>query len=151
TKTTSETNFGSVIFPFNSQPGYSYQNFIGNPQLRPERTNTSEAGVDLSFFRDRISLEFTYYDSRSIDQIVATLPTAPSSGYTQQVLNTGEIQNKGIEIAARVTPIKTRTGFTWELYGTYYKNENKVLSLSDGISQLTLGGISGMVITAAVG
>ncbi len=149
--TQSLTNFGTVTFPFAGQPGYTYQGIIGNPNLRPERTNNWEAGTDLSFFRDRINLEFTYYTSRSIDQIVATLPAPPSSGYTAQVLNVGEIQNKGIELSLRLTPVSTRSGFRWDLYGTYSKNNSKVLSLSDGVSQVVLGGFGGMSVTAAVG
>ena len=151
TNTKSLSNFGTVTFPFNGQPGYTYQNIIGNPDLRPERTNNWEAGTDLTFFKDRINIEFTYYTSRSIDQIVSDLPTPPSSGYTQQVLNVGEIQNKGIELGLRLTPVSTRSGFKWDLFGTYTKNNNKVLSLSDGVSQVVLGGFGGMSVAAAVG
>jgi len=149
--TTAKTGFGSVIFPFNGQPGYTFQNFIGDPNLRPERTNSWEIGTDLSFFKNRISVEFTYYNSHTIDQIIATLPTAPSSGFTSQVLNVGDVQNKGIELGLRVTPISTPSGFRWELYGTYYQNNNEVLSLTNGSSQLVIGGYNGLNISAAVG
>lgn len=150
-KTNAQTNFGSVIFPFSGQPGYTYQDFIGNNNLLPERTNNAEIGTDLSFFRDRVNIEFTYFNSHSVDQIIGSLPTAPSSGYTAQVLNIGEIQNKGIELSLRLTPIQTHTGFRWDLFGTYTKTNNKVLSLSEGVSQVVLGGFGGMNISAAVG
>jgi TonB-linked SusC/RagA family outer membrane protein len=144
------TAFGSVKFPFNGTPGFSYTNIIGNPSLRPERTNASEFGIELAFLRNRVTFEATYYDNLSIDQI-QTVPTAPSSGFTGRVINLGDISNKGVELAARITPIKTRSGFTWEVFGTYTKNKNMVERLANGVQQISLGGISGMSVTATVG
>ncbi len=144
------TGFGSVKFPFNGTPGFSFTNVIGNEGLRPERTNASEIGIELAFFRNRISFEATYYNNLSIDQI-QTVPTAPSSGFTGRVVNLGDISNKGWELAARVTPVSTASGFRWEIYGTYTKNKNMVERLANGVQQIVLGGISGMSVTATVG
>lgn len=145
-----QTAFGSTELPFNSIPGYTFQNVIGNPDLRPERTNSWEIGADLGFFRDRITLEATYYQNYSIDQIL-TVPIAPSSGYTGRVINLGDISNKGIELSLRVVPISQRNGLRWEIYGTYYKNESMVERLAGGVTQVSFGGLSGMTATATVG
>lgn len=149
-RTISETGFGSIKTPFNGTPAFSYSNVIGNLDLKPERTNSTEAGIELSFLRNRISLEATYYYNLSIDQIIYQ-PMPPSSGYTSRVLNLGDVENKGVELAARFTPVQTRSGFKWELYGTYTKNQNEVLRLANGVRQVNLGGISGMTATATVG
>lgn len=144
------TGFGQVKFPFNGTTGFGFTNVIGNTQLRPERTNSYEVGVELGFANGRASLEATYYNNLSIDQIIS-VPTPPSSGFTSRVVNLGDISNKGVELAARVTPIATRTGFRWELFGTYTKNTNKVERLAEGVNQIAFGGISGMTVTATVG
>lgn len=144
------TGFGAVKFPFNGTPGFSFTNTIGNEGLRPERTNASEIGIELAFFKNRISFEATYYDNLSIDQI-QNVPLPPSTGYTSRVLNLGDISNKGVELSARVTPISTKSGFRWELFGTYTKNKNVVERLASGVQQIGLGGFSGMTVTATVG
>lgn len=82
-RATIATGFGTILFPFNGVPGYTFNNVIGAPDLRPERTNSYEAGAELAFFRDRISIDASYYNSITIDNILST-PVAPSSGYTAQ-------------------------------------------------------------------
>ena len=149
-----ETGFGTVRFPLQysegAVPGYTFQNTIGNQDLRPERTRSWEIGLETSWLRERISAEITYYYNKSVDQIV-TVPTAPSTGYTARVINLGDISNRGIELSLRATPVNTASGFRWEIFGTYFKNVNNVDRLAEGVSRITLGGYSGMAITAAVG
>lgn len=150
-KTNIAGGFGSqVIFPFNSQPGFDIQSYIGDSTLRPERTNSWEVGTDLSMFKDRFSLSFTYYNMFTVDQI-ANVPAPPSTGYISRVINLGDVQNKGVEISARVTPVSTHSGLKWDIYGTYTQNISRVVSLENGLSQITLGGLQGMGIVAAVG
>jgi TonB-linked SusC/RagA family outer membrane protein len=150
-RTESATGFGSIRFPFAEYPGFTYGNIIGNADLRPERTNSFEVGLELSFFGGRGTLDATYYNNRSIDQIVG-VATASSTGFDERVVNLGEIANNGIELAARVAPVQTRTGFRWELYGTYYKNNNKVVDLANGEARrIILGGVSGAGVYAAIG
>jgi TonB-linked SusC/RagA family outer membrane protein len=144
-----ESGFGSNIFPFNDVPGFSYQNRIGNNGLKPERQVGKELGVDLAFFGDRISLDFSVYHDKTRDQIVA-VSTPSSTGFRSRIINAGTIENRGFEAGLRLVPIK-RKGLRWELFGTYSRNKNKVLSLPDGVDQLVIGGFSGMSIVAAVG
>lgn len=147
--TTSSTGFGSVKFPFNTVPAFSLGNTIAN-QLRPARSLSSEVGVELGFFKDRIFFEATYYKSYTYDQIIS-VPTAPSSGFTSRTINLGDVANKGLEMALRFTPVHTKSGFKWDVNATYTRNRNEVLSLADGVSRVTIGGFSGMEIAAAVG
>jgi TonB-linked SusC/RagA family outer membrane protein len=149
-----ESNFGNIQFPLQlpggSVPGYTLENGLGQPRLRPERTNSWEIGAEFSFLNGRITTDIAYYNQYTIDQIIS-IPLPPSSGFTSIPVNLGDISNKGVELSLRGIPVRTASGFRWELFGTYTKNVNEVTRLSQGVSQITLGGLSGMAITATVG
>lgn len=150
-RATVEGNFSPLItFPFNNVPGYTFQGTLASTDLRPERTNSFEIGTELAFFKDRISLDFTYYNNKSVDQILA-LPLPSSTGFDAITKNVGDVTNKGVELSARVTPISVRNGLRWELFGTYTRNESEVNRLEGGVSQVVVGGFSDMSITATVG
>jgi outer membrane receptor protein involved in Fe transport len=74
----------------NSQPTFSNQDFIPNPNLKPERTTSYEFGADFRFFKDRLNVDFTYYNALTKDQILS-IPIPVSSGFNQQVVNGGEV------------------------------------------------------------
>lgn len=143
-------NFGSTLFPFNGVPGLTQSNRIGNPDLKPEITTAFEVGTELGFFDGRLSVDFSYYENKSKDQIL-NIPIPVVTGFTSKSINAGSIQNKGVELALRGTPIKTSYGLSVELFGTYSRNKSKVLSLLPGVDQVVIGGFGGMSIVAAVG
>jgi TonB-linked SusC/RagA family outer membrane protein len=138
-----------VNFPLNNVSGFTQGNIIGNPSLKPEITTSYELGLEMSFLKDRIGIEATAYTNESRNQIL-TVPIAASSGFTSQTLNAGSITNKGIELLLRGQPIRTRD-FTWELTGTFTKNENKVKELFPGVNQISLGGFVGVTTVAKAG
>ena len=142
-------SFGNTTFPFGNVPALMVSSTIYNATLKPEKTSSFEIGTELGFLNDRISADFSYYKNDSKNQILA-IPIPNSTGYGFAVVNAGEIQNKGIEASLRGTVVQT-TNMTWELYGTFTKNNSKVVSLLPGVSQVTLGGFGGMGIVAAVG
>ena len=109
---------------------------IPNKDLKPTRTNSFELGLEMKFFHNRLSLDFTYYNQLSKDQII-TLATSSTSGYNYSLVNAGEIQNKGIEIAlnGRVLQI---SDFAWDAGVNFSKNTNKVNSLVDGMNYFEL-------------
>lgn len=86
----------------------------GNPLLGPERSEELELGLDAGFFQDdRVGLTLTYYDITTTDLIVPR-QVAPSSGFPgTQLVNLGEMQNKGLEIQLRADLIR-RPDFLWE-------------------------------------
>lgn len=142
-------NFGSTTFPFNGIGGFSYGDRIGNPAIQPEFTREFEVGTEDAFFNNRLSIDFSYYYKRSENQIVP-VPIATSSGFTSKVINTGLFVNNGVEIALRGTPVSTASGFRWDLYGTFTKNNSAVKEIFPGTDQVLLGGYSGMSIVAAI-
>jgi hypothetical protein len=81
---------------------------IGNPDLKPERGTELELGFDAGLFGDRVGVEFTYYNKRTKDAIVAVqLP--PSGGFPgSRFVNIGELSNKGIELLVNARVVETR-------------------------------------------
>ena len=106
-------------------PGYTLGSIsnttIPNRDLKPTRTNSYEMGLELKFLNSRIGLDFTYYNQTSRNQIMA-MASSWASGYTYRMINAGEIQNNGIEIALNTRPIGENFG---SIIGPDFKrNEN---------------------------
>lgn len=104
--------------------------------LKNETTEAWEIGADLRFLNNRISLDATYYDGKTTDQILQ-LQIPVSSGYSNKIVNAGEIRNSGIEIALNLTPVKTQS-FSWDINFNFAKNKSKVVELSPGIKTYLL-------------
>jgi TonB-linked SusC/RagA family outer membrane protein len=119
-----------------SYPGYSIGMITNtiqpNKDLKPTRTNSFELGLEMKFFHNRLGLDFTYYNQVSKDQIIK-LETSPATGYDMRLINAGEIENKGVEIAlnGRVLQFKD---FAWDAGLNFSKNINKVKSLADDMT-----------------
>lgn len=97
--------------------------------LKPERKTSWELGLDWRFLGNRIGLDFTYYKENTKNQIMqVSIPNV--SGYSKALINAGNIQNTGVEVALNTTPIETKD-FTWDLNFTYTKNNSKIVELSD--------------------
>lgn len=113
---------------------------VPNAQLEPSSAKELEIGTELSIAKDRIHLDVSYYDKTESKEVIpATI--SETSGYNNVILNSGKIQNKGIEVLISGTPIKTNN-FTWTetLNATY--NNNKVLALTPGLGSFTTGSSS---------
>jgi len=151
-QTSINSGFGSIVPPFNSVPAYQINNSFGNQYLKPELTREYEVGTDLSFLKDRLGLSFTYYNDLT-HNLITQVPVPPSTGYIANYINVGDISNSGEELTIRGTPISTKWGLKWDLFGTYTHNVSDVESLTGGVNQIALqgGGFSGMEIVAAVG
>ena len=116
------TAFGSV--PFFSLPSRK-----NNADLKPERTKSTEVGLDFTLFKSRVGLELTYYDATTFDQIIPIQVTG-ASGYTSKFINSGSVNNKGIEAILNVTPVRTKD-LSWTLTFNFAKNKNEVVELYD--------------------
>ncbi|MGY0407046.1 MAG: SusC/RagA family TonB-linked outer membrane protein [Polaribacter sp.] len=121
---------------FNGQPTFSNQNFIPNTNLKPEITTSYEVGADVRFFKDRLHVDFTYYNTTARDQIIS-LPIAISSGYNQQVINGGKVNTQGVEVILGGTPIKNNN-FTWNTTFNFATNKAIIKNLPQKNGRLTL-------------
>jgi TonB-linked SusC/RagA family outer membrane protein len=124
---------------FLGQPSATLDVQSNNPNLKPEFTKEVELGTQLSFFKRRAELDFTWY-SRKSTNLIAAITTPPSSGYQFQVTNYGGISNKGVEIDLVVRPIRTQN-FNWDIHGVFTKNKNIVTELISGVDRLLLNGV----------
>lgn len=107
--------------------------------LKPERKNSWEVGVDLRFLRNRIGIDATYYKENTKNQIMK-ISVPSESGLSYQLINAGNIQNQGVEIALNTTPIETKD-WTWDLNFTYTKNTSKIVELHPNVANyITLVG-----------
>jgi TonB-linked SusC/RagA family outer membrane protein len=114
---------------------------LGNPDLLPEFTNTYEAGLEMSFFKNRVGFDFTYYYSLSTDQIIQT-QISSAVGYVTKSINAGDIRNRGIELVINGKPIVGKD-FNWSTNLNLSANRNKVLSMPNGISEIVYGAARG--------
>ncbi|NMC38792.1 MAG: SusC/RagA family TonB-linked outer membrane protein [Bacteroidales bacterium] len=113
--------------------------------LKNELTESWELGTNLRFFDNRIDLDFTYYNGKTTNQILP-VNISNSSGYTTVVINAGEMQNKGIEIALNLNPIRTLSGFSWDISTNFSRNWSKVVELAPGIESLIVAdGVAGTI------
>ncbi|TVP53196.1 MAG: SusC/RagA family TonB-linked outer membrane protein [Mongoliibacter sp.] len=125
---TTGTRYASgVRFPIDGVGGVLLSSAAGNNNLRAEFTNTFEIGADIRLFENRLGLDVTYYNAISRDQIVS-VPVPSSTGFTSQLTNAGEIQNKGIE-AVITGSVVDQGDFSWDMVFNFTRNRNFVVSL----------------------
>lgn len=107
-----------------------------NPDLRPERTRSIEAGLETRFANDRLGFDLSVYRNNSFDQIMP-IEVSRASGYSAMYINAGEIRNQGIELALSAIPVNSKN-FTWNMNINWFANRNMVVSLGDQIDNILL-------------
>ncbi len=98
-----------------------------NPNIRPEFMAEHEAGIDLTFLNNRMTLGLTAYNQKITDLIVSKI-LAPSAGGTRSIDNVGSMENKGFEISLGYIPVQTKD-FTWDFNVIFSRNRNKITKL----------------------
>ena len=111
-----------------------------NPNLRPERVSSWEVGLELKMFKNRFSLDAAFYDSKTID-LISQMPISIANGYNAIYVNAGSIRNRGFEISASGTLIKTRD-IQWKIGANWTMNKNTVLQLGEGIDSWIIASYS---------
>jgi outer membrane receptor protein involved in Fe transport len=130
------STFYYTRLPIGGVSGLSENNRLPNLSLKPEITTEYELGVQGNFFNNRLRIDFAYYDKRTKNQIIpATLP--PETGYTTETKNVGLLENKGVEIAAGVTPVRIKD-FEWNVNATFTKNTGKILELWGDVDEYNI-------------
>ena len=136
--------------PFGSAPLYSVSTAKRNASLLPERTQSIEAGLEMSFFKRRLGLDVSVFKTNTKNQIMP-VAVSTATGYTSKWVNAGEVENKGLEISLTGTPLK-KSNFSWDVTVNWAKNKSKVVSLFDGVNNLQLGSLQGGVtVNATIG
>lgn len=110
---------------------------VPNAHLQPSSTSEFEIGTEIDLFKGRLHFDVSYYDKKTSKQVIPAV-TSETSGYNSVILNSGDIQNKGIEFLVSGVPIKT-SNFSWTETINITYNSNKVLALSSGSGNYPLG------------
>ncbi len=124
---------------FGSNPTQYLPSQLPNQDLKPGLSSAYEAGFDLKFFKNRLSMEFSAYKNNNKDQIIGlSVPT--TSGYSSALINAGLIRTQGVELHIGATPIQSSNGFSWDLDLNLDRSTSKVVELAEGLTNYQLGG-----------
>lgn len=123
-----QTTTGSV-------PQSTISSSYGNSLLMPEKKYEKEFGLETRMFNNRFGVDFTFYDNR-VKNIILALSVAPSTGANNQVVNIGEIGSRGYEFALNGSPLVG--AFKWDVKANFAINSSKAYSLSSGVNELSM-------------
>ncbi|GGC00236.1 SusC/RagA family TonB-linked outer membrane protein [Dyadobacter sediminis] len=116
--------------------------------LKPEISSSTEFGLDLRLFNGRFGVDVTYYNSNTVNQLLR-LSLAPASGFSDQFINAGKINNKGVELSLTAKPLKS-DNFNWDMTLNFARNKNTVVKLDPNIKISPLSGGFGRTATPVV-
>jgi len=138
-------------FPYGNIGGLGLSTTLNSPTLKPEFTKEFEYGADLGFFDNRVNGSITYYDSKTTNQTLA-ISTTPTTGYSNTFVNIGEVDNTGLETKLDVQVLtKAQNKVGLDLAGNFTIQNSKVVSLTNGLNQIVLGGYTNASVAAVVG
>ncbi|QEC73644.1 SusC/RagA family TonB-linked outer membrane protein [Arachidicoccus ginsenosidivorans] len=137
---------GTAPTAFGGVPVRGYQSVLPPAGfLVPQRNSSYEVGLEASILKNRLNFDFTYYKTKATSQILQG-NLAWSSGAQKVTFNTGELSNQGFEFIVRASAIRSKN-FGWDLVLNGAHNQNKVISLAEGIDKYPiqdLWGVSGV-------
>jgi TonB-linked SusC/RagA family outer membrane protein len=114
--------------------GYYYGFTNSNPFLQPEKQKTFEVGTEWRFFRNVLSLDATYYNTKNSNLIVEQFRASYGTGFVLNTLNVGANQNQGVEISLDANIIQN-TNFKWTSRVNFNKMWNEVLQLPANVPE----------------
>lgn len=117
--------------------------------LKPQTTNSYEIGANLRLINNRLTLDISYYDQKTINQILS-VPISSSTGYSSELINAGEIENKGVELMIGASVLQNRNGLSWDVSINWAKNRDMVNKLYNGITNYIMGTGPGGIAVAGI-
>ncbi len=143
--------FGTATtFPFNGTLAFAGPATVPPEDLLPESVNSFEVGGEFQFFNGRLGLDATYYNVKTIDQILA-VPIPESTGFNFRLTNVGATTNEGIEIELNADIVRNRA-VNWNTLVTFTRNRFLVDELADGVDRLIVNsGFNSIQIIASPG
>ncbi len=129
----------------------SVGNRLGNPNLKPELLSEFEVGIESRLFNNRVTLDASYY-SRTTTDLIVDRPLDPTTGFTAQQTNVGEIQGDGLEIDLGIDIFKSENpeGVNWSLNGNFTTNNSEVVDLGQDTDLIVFAGANGNLGNAAI-
>ncbi len=144
--------------PYGSNANFVVPDQLPNANLKPAITTSWETGIDLQFFKNKLSLDFTYYNNNNKDEIIP-IDISGASGFSTALINAGFIQSKGFEIGFGGSPVSNGS-LRWDTRVNIGRNRTIVKELyggEDGLKNYLLAngiggaGWGGLTLNAFVG
>jgi TonB-linked SusC/RagA family outer membrane protein len=118
--------------------------------VKSQLIKSYEAGLEMRFLKSRVGIDVSVYKSNAIRQLI-DLPMDPLSGYSRMKVNSGNVQNKGIEVTADARILESRNSLNWTLGVNFSHNKNTVPSIYPNVDKYELGGFDNIKILAVAG
>jgi TonB-linked SusC/RagA family outer membrane protein len=131
------TTFSGNPNKFGGRPQFTLGDNLLEPNLKPEITRSTEAGIEAGFLNARVTLDLSWYNKETRNQIYL-VPVSPTSGYSQKLINAGKMANTGIEALLTFIPVQVGD-LEWTSTLNFSKNKNEVVDLAPGVSRIILG------------
>ena len=138
-----------LLYPINGVTGFGQYGIVYDPNLKPQYTRSYEIGADLTFFKGLFSINYTYSNQDTKDQIFE-VPLPRSTGSSDLVTNGGRVVTNAHEVTLSANPIDTKD-FKWNLAFNFTKINNIVKELADGVDNIYLGGFTDPQVRYSVG
>lgn len=138
-------NVGNDTSPYQLLNYYNNSSFTGgfnmptnkaNYNLKPENVESWEFGVEGRFFDSRLTFDVAFYNATTTNQIIS-VPVDITTGVYNTIVNTGEINNRGWEVSARIQPVRNKN-IRWDMNFTWSRNRNKVVELAPNLDSWTI-------------
>lgn len=121
-------------------PTNSVSNTLGNSNLKPERVNEIELGIESKFLR-RVTLDVSVFKKTTTD-LITSRPLDPSTGFTSTSVNIGEVEVKGVEVDFAVDIFNKDDGFKWNIGANFTADESTVTELGSDTDNIGIAGFT---------
>ncbi|MDX1543589.1 MAG: SusC/RagA family TonB-linked outer membrane protein [Christiangramia sp.] len=142
-------NTFNAVAGFNGVPLYSNPATSKNPNLTEERTNELEIGLETSWFGGRFGFDASVYKKETENQIIP-VTVSSATGFTSSVVNSGIVEQKGLELNLFGSPVKTQD-FEWRINGNFATYESEVTKLYEDTQNLLVNSFFGVTLNATLG
>jgi TonB-linked SusC/RagA family outer membrane protein len=117
--------------------------FLGNPNLKPELQKELEFGTEAVLFDNRLRLDLSIYE-KNTENLITEAPIDRSTGFSSTAINLGGMRTRGLELNATITPIRTKSGFNWDITANYATYESIITELGGGLDQVVFSGFTNL-------
>ncbi|MCG6187864.1 SusC/RagA family TonB-linked outer membrane protein [Maribellus maritimus] len=115
---------------YNGSSKVSYPETIVNPNIKPEKSTSFELGLSSVFFKNRLSLDLTYYNIVDENQII-DLPTSEASGFNSRKVNGNQYTTNGFEVMLNANPVRNNN-FRWDVGLNWTTSVKKLTEIYGG-------------------
>ncbi len=142
-------NTFNPVAGFSGNPLYSNPSTSKNPLLKEERTESKEVGLEMNFFKRRLGFDLSLYEQITNDAIIP-VEISPTTGFTNTVVNSAQVSNKGLELQLYGSAIKNEN-FEWKTSLNFSTYKSEVLDLFGDSENILINSFFGVTLNATKG